>query len=369
MSSGQFKFDVRPQDMKRNISLVLIALGVVILFPLLSKSWYTVEANEKAVVLRFGSYAATSDPGLHFCIPFVDTILKANMRERSLRLPVGSEDGQSTGRISDDDTLMLTGDLNAASVEWSLQWRVDDPQQYLFTFHHDGVDHDRYLEHIIAIIGRTVMNRLVGDYSIDEVLTQRRAEIGQKALDATQLMLDQYECGISITALQMQRVTPPEQVKPSFAAVNEAVQTKDKFVNEANKERNTRIPKAHADRDKAIQEARGYADRRRAEVKGEIDALMAQYEQFAKAPDETRQRLYLESLGKVLKVVKNKTIIDSDLPQLLPLLNLNVDPHSLKEEIMGQELKAALVDRGLPRDATDAEAVEFIKTLVREETR
>ncbi len=324
MSSGQFRLNVQPQDIKRNVSLALTGLGIVIVFLILSKSWYTVEANEKAVVLRFGKYTSTADPGLHFCLPFVDTILKADMRERSLRLPVGSEnETRSAGRVSDDDTLMLTGDLNAATVEWSLQWRVDDPQQYLFTFHHNGADHDRYLEHIIAVIGRTVMNRLVGDYSIDEVLTQRREEIGQKALDATQLRLDQYECGISITSLQMQRVTPPEQVKASFAAVNEAVQTKDQFVNEGNKERNMRIPKAHADRDKAIQEARGYADRRRAEVRGEIDALMAQYEQFAKAPKETRQRLYLESLEKVLSSVKNKVIIDSDMQQLLPLLNLS----------------------------------------------
>ena len=320
MSSGQFRLDVRPQDIKRNVSLAVVGLGVVILLLTVSKSWYTVEANEKAVVLRFGRYISTTDPGLHFCIPFVDTVLKADIKESSLRLPDGREDQRA---INNDDALMLTGDLNAAAVEWSLQWRVDDPRDYLFKFHHSGINQDIYLEEIIKVIGRTVMNRLVGDYSIDEVLTEKRSEIGQLALDATQEMLDQYECGISITSLQMQRVTPPEQVKASFAAVNEAVQTKDKFVNEANKTRNTRIPQAHADRDKAIQEARGYADRRRAEVKGEIDALMAQYEQFAKAPEETRQRLYLESLEKVLSSVQNKTIIDSDMHQLLPLLNLN----------------------------------------------
>ena len=167
------------------------------------------------------------------------------------------------------------------------------------------------------------MNRLVGDYSIDEVLTGKRNEIREQALEATQNMLDKYECGIRITDLQLQRVTPPEQVKASFAAVNEAVQTRDKLENEANKEKNTLLPKARADRDKAIREAEGYSARRRSEVKGEIDALMAQYEQYAKAPEETRQRLYLESMEKVMSAVKNKTIIDSDLQQLLPLLNLN----------------------------------------------
>ncbi len=322
MSSGQFKLDFQPQDVKRNIGLAAIGLGAVILLMLLSKSWYTVEPNEKAVVLRFGEYASTSDPGLHFCIPLVDTILKADMRERSLRLPVNREEGSYKPETRVED-LILTGDLNAAAVEWSLQWRVADPRQYLFTFYHEGVDQDLYLERIVSVVARTVMNRLVGDYSFDEVLTQKRSEIGQAAHDATQKMLDQYECGISITSLQMQRITPPEKVRQSFAAVNAAVQTKDKFVNEANEMRNELIPKARANRDKSIQEARGYADRRRAEVKGEIDALMAQYEQFAKAPEETRQRLYLESLEKVLSSVQNKTIIDSDMKQLLPLLNLN----------------------------------------------
>ncbi len=296
--------------------------GAVILLLLLSKSWYTVEPNEKAVVLRFGSYTSTSEPGLHFCIPFVDQVLKANMRERSMRLPVNREEDSGKSTVS-DDALMLTGDLNAASVEWTLQWRVSDPVKYVITFHQDGVDHDQYLENIISVVARTVMNRLVGDYSFDEVLTQKRTEIGHEAREATQQMLDKYECGITISDLQMQRITPPERVRAAFASVNAAEQTKDKFVNEAKTQRNTKIPQALADRDKLIQEARGYADRRRAEVRGEIDALMAQYEQFARAPEETRQRMYLESLEKVLSSVENKTIIDSDLQQLLPLLNLN----------------------------------------------
>jgi membrane protease subunit HflK len=323
MSSGQFRLDIQPQDIKRNISLALIGLGAVILFMLLSKSWYTVEANEKAVVLRFGRYVTTSDAGLHFCIPFVDTVLTADTRERMIRMPFGLADDRQGGRTNEEDVLMLTGDLNAAAVEWTVQWQVSDPQQYLFTFHTDIAEQEDFLQYIITVVGRTVMNRLVGDYSIDEVLTGARMEIREAAREATQAMLDKYECGIRITDLQLQRVTPPEKVKPSFAAVNEAVQQRDKLENEANKEKNTLLPKARAQRDKLIREAEGYAARRRSEVKGEIDALMVQYEQFAKAPEETRQRLYLESLQKVLSNVENKTIIDSDLQQLLPLLNLS----------------------------------------------
>lgn len=326
MSSGQYRFDVRPQDIRRNISLALIGLGAVIVLLLLSKSWYTVEANEQAVVLRFGRYHTTASPGLHFCIPLVDTVLTADTRERMIRMPFGLADDRPVSRVNqvnEADVLMLTGDLNAAAVEWTIQWQVADPRQYLFTFHTENAEQEEILQYIITVVGRTVMNRLIGDYSVGEVLTEKRTEIREAARDATQAMLDKYECGIRITDLQLQRVTPPEQVKPSFSAVNEAVQNRDKLENEANKIRNELLPKAKADRDKSIRDAEGYAARRRSEVNGEIDALMVRYKQFAKAPEETRQRLYLESMQTALSNVKDKTIIDADLQQLLPLLNLS----------------------------------------------
>ena len=321
--SNEIQFDFRREDITKATRIIVVGVVALILVLLVTKSMYTVQPHEKAVVMRFGKYQTTADPGLHFCIPYVDEVLTADMRERTIRMPFGLTDQRPAGRSNEEDVLMLTGDLNAAAVEWTILWRVRDPDKYLFRFHDDRADHDAYLQFIITVVGRTVMNRLVGDYSIDEVLTGKRMEIREKAREATQEMLDHYESGIRITDLQLQRVTPPEQVKPSFAAVNEAVQTRDKLENEANKEKNTLLPAAKADRDKAIREAEGYAARRRSEVKGEIDALMAQYEQFSKAPEETRQRLYLESMEKVMSNVKQKTIIDSDLQQLLPLLNLN----------------------------------------------
>lgn len=323
MSLNQGSIEIRPADVLRLIRAAGFGLIALLIVLTVSNSMYTVQPSEKAVVLRFGSYHSTSDPGLHFCIPFVDEVLTADVRERTIRMPFGLEDNRPESRFDEDDVLMLTGDLNAAAVEWTVQWLVANPRQYLFTFHHPMYDQEEFLRGIITIVGRTVMNRLVGDYSIDEVLTGKRSEIREAALEATQRMLDKYECGIRVTDLQLQRVTPPEQVKASFAAVNEAVQTRDKLENEANKEKNTLLPQARAERDKVIREAEGYASRRRSEVNGEIDALMAQYEQFARAPEETRQRLYLEAMERILSNVKDKTIIDSDLQQLLPLLNLN----------------------------------------------
>lgn len=320
--SKEIDFDFRREDVTKAGGMVFLIAIVLAVITIGAKSMYTVEPNEKAVVMRFGRYVSTAEPGLHFCIPFVDKVITADMQERTIRMPFGLSHDRPMGNANEDEVLMLTGDLNAAAVEWTVQWRVSEPQQYLFTFYRADYDQDTYLQAIITIVGRTVMNRLVGDYSIDEVLTGKRSEIRQAARDATQEMLDKYECGIQITDLQLQRVTPPTQVKPSFAAVNEAVQTRDKLENEANKKKNELLPTARADRDKLIRGAEGYASRRRSEVKGEVDALMAQYEQFQKAPAETRQRLYLEALEKVMGNVKEKTIIDSDLKQLLPLLNL-----------------------------------------------
>lgn len=300
-----------------------IGLLLLVILYVAMNSFYQVDANEQAVVMRFGKYHTTSLPGLHFCVPLVDSVLPVSIEEHSVRLPTSQSynKGERSRDIEESDTLMLTGDLNAVSVEWTVQWKVQEPKDFLFSFH------DRYnpyyAEEVIRMVSQTVMNRLIGDYSIDEVLTDKRTEIAEKARVATQERLDAYACGVAITDLQLQRATPPSQVKPAFAAVNSAVQLRDQLENEANKERNRLIPTAKADRDKSIREAEGYAARRRAEVNGEISALMAKYEAYQKAPEVTKQRLYLETMQKVLSQIDNKTILDSDLQKgVLPLMQL-----------------------------------------------
>ena len=316
--------DYAPREFAVPVLLVLLVLGTgLVLFD----SYYTVKANEQAVVLRFGSYHATSTPGLHFKIPMVDSVLKVSMEEHSLRLPFGIG-AERSPQTSEEATLMLTGDFNAASVEWSVQWKVSEPKDYLFSFYR--ADNPLYTEYVIRTVARTVMNQLVGDYSLDEVLTEKRSAIAVAARQATQAMLNEMErgektkgCGIMITDLQMQRVTPPTTVKPAYDAVLAAIQKSSQLQNEANKERNQLRPAAEAMADKKIQEAEGYAARRRAEVNGEIQALMEKYKAYKEFPEVTRQRLYLESMQSVLAEVESKTVIDSDLQQLLPLLQLN----------------------------------------------
>ena len=293
-----------------------ILLGVLLLAVLVlgMRSFYTVEPNEQAVLLRFGEYRSTQPPGLHFRIPFVDTAWKVSIEEHGLRIPGGS------GRPGADDSLMLTGDLNAASVDWTVQWKVADPERYLFAF--EQSDDPEAFNEIIRTASLSVMNRLVGDYSIDEVLTSKRNEIESEARTATQGVLDDFECGVTITDLQLQRITPPAQVKPAFDDVNAAIQDRDRSESEAAKERNKLIPDANARRDRLVREAEGYAARERAEIDGEIAALRARYEAYRSAPDVTRQRLYLEAMQTVLEGVGEKTILDSDLESLLPMLQL-----------------------------------------------
>ncbi len=167
------------------------------------------------------------------------------------------------------------------------------------------------------------MHRIVGDYSADEILTGKREEIGLMALKEMQNTLQSYQSGIEIIDLQMQRVIPPDRVRPAFDQVNASIQERDQKVNEAKQERNTLIPKAEASRDKLIRESEGYADRRRAEANGEISALLAKYREYKLAPQVTRERLYLEAMEQVIENSGPKTVMDGDLQGLLPLLNLD----------------------------------------------
>jgi membrane protease subunit HflK len=316
----------RPSEpWQRLIPLIPWIVGALIVVSLLFDSSYTVEPHEQAVVLRFGRYHATTTPGLHFKLPMVDQVLKVSVEEHGLRLPFGSaslgENADEAQRHQDDETLMLNGDLNAASVEWTVQWQVTEPKDYLFRFPKDPKD--EFASDLITFVARTVMNRLVGDYSFDEVIGPKRGDIASSARTDTQRILDHYRCGITITALQMQRVVPPDRVKPAFDKVNASIQEKQKLENEAESERNKMLPAARAARDKLIREAEGYASRRKAEAQGEIEALLAKYHAYQRAPELTRQRLYIEAMQDVLTGVKDKTIIDADLKQFLPLLNLD----------------------------------------------
>ncbi|QGJ72231.1 Hypothetical protein PBC10988_39490 [Planctomycetales bacterium 10988] len=322
-----------PQFNPRNISnsdapvnLIVNGFAVFLLMILVLyvgwNSFYMVEPHEKAVVLRFGKYYDTVGPGAHFLIPAVDTAIPVSIEENSLRLPSQRDGGYNLPRTyQESESLILTGELNASVVEWTIQWQVVQPEQFLFSFHRDYArDH---MQETIRTVSISVMNQVVGDYSLNESLTSRREEIGVEALKQTQDILEQFDCGVRILRLQVQKITPPSRVKPAYDAVVAAIQQQEQAVNEANQERNRLLPRAKASEDRLIREAEGFADRRRAEAQGEISALLAKYKAYQEAPEITRQRLYLEAMEDILSNSGQKVVIDGDLPGLLPFLNLN----------------------------------------------
>lgn len=318
-----FRKDIEPNLDTQQVLTGLAA--VVALSTILYLAWsgfYTVREYEKAVVLRWGKYYTTAEPGLHFKLPWIDERILVDCSERTLRLPWGTAELVQRGapltveRDSPEEMLILTGDLYAAVVEWNVIWRVSEPRDFALRLNDDDADN------IINAVARSTMHRIIGDYAADEILTGKREEIALAALAELKANLESLKSGIMIVDLQMQRAIPPDRVKPAFDEVNASIQQRDKLVNEARRERNQMLPLALASQDKSIREAEGYASRRKAEAEGEIAALLAKYAAYQKAPELTRRRLYLETMERVLGNSGPKVILDGSMPSPLPLLPL-----------------------------------------------
>ncbi|MFC0538495.1 FtsH protease activity modulator HflK [Pelagicoccus mobilis] len=300
--------------------------GVVILALLVwagFSSVYTVPAESQGVVLRFGEYLETKDPGLQFKLPFgVDSVLVVPV-QRQLKQEFGfgssgatnpSQYARSRSEQSAERS-MVTGDLNAASVEWNLQYRIEDPKQFLFKV--------RDPEDTLRDISESVMRTVVGDRTVDEVITIGRQEISIVALEMMQNLVDKYELGLRIDLVELQNVNPPDQVRPSFNEVNQAQQERENLINVANGEYNKVIPRARGLANQSIQEAEGYALKRVNEAEGDVARFEAMLVEYVKAPEVTKRRIYLETMQKVVSGIDKKIVLDSDASSVLPLLQLN----------------------------------------------
>ncbi len=299
----------------RNVLIVLLLLFFFF------SSWFTVSPEEIGVILRFGEFTRTADPGLNFKIPFgIERVIKVPV-ERQLKQEFGFRTLQADVRTQyatrrfEDESLMLTGDLNAAQVEWIVQYRVKDAFQFLFRV--------RRTEQTFRDICEAVMREIIGDRTVSEVLTIGRQEIATLAEVKMQELADQYETGIKIEQVVLQDVNPPDEVKASFNEVNEAQQEKEKLINQAYSEYNKVIPRAEGEALKVIEEAKGYAVERVNEAQGDALRFTALYEEYAKAREVTRQRMYLETLNDVLNKVGRKLITDDEAAGILPLFQLD----------------------------------------------
>ena len=298
------------------IGIILGILGIIFLSTLL----YQVGTEEVGVITRFGKFLATTQPGLHMKIPYgvdrvdkvpVERVQKEEFGFRTLSAGVRTEFVK--GR-NPEESLMLTGDLNSAIVEWIVQYRISDPVDYLFKV--------RSVRSTIRDASETVMRQVVGDRSVDEVIILSRREVAQEAAELLQNILNSYETGIQIVTLELKDVNPPDPVKPAFNEVNEAKQEKERMVNEAWEAYNKVIPKAAGEAEKTIRQAEGYALNRVNRAKGDANKFVAVWKEYNRSKDVTRRRLYLETLDEVLPRVGRKYIIDSEQKGLLQLLSL-----------------------------------------------
>lgn len=294
-------------------------LGVFVLVLLVS-SFYQVEPEEVGVVQRFGAYVRQTPPGLHLKLPFgvervtkvpVQRQLKEEFGFRTTRAGVRTDYGADT---EIDVAHMLTGDLNAAVVEWVVQYRVVDPVKYLFRV--------RNVRDTLRDISEAVMRRVVGDRTVNEVLTVGRQEITVLAQEEMQTLCDQYETGLRVDQVVLQDVNPPDAVKDSFNEVNRAQQEREQLINQAQGQYNRVIPRAAGEAQKTIETAEGYAIRRVNRATGEaarFTALLAEYE---RAPEVTRRRLYLETMAEILPQAGRKLVVDEAIQGVLPLMDL-----------------------------------------------
>jgi len=305
----------QPGDLMRYAWIgIVLALAVILGF----SSYYAVPTDSKGVVQRFGKFNRITEPGLHFKLPLIETVQKPQVERifkdefGYLTLQAGVQ--SKYGRKNTDESLMLCGDLSVAQVEWVIQYQISDPKLFLFNVRNPAK--------LIRDVSESVMRAVVGDSSVDEVLSLRRNLIDIEAEQKMQALLNKYESGIRIIAVKLQDVNPPDKVKSAFNDVNAAQQDKEKLVNQALEEYNKVIPRAKGEALQKIKQAEAYAVDRINTAQGDASRFNQIYAEYKQNKDVTRRRMYLESLGKVLPNIQKKYIVDESVKGLLPVMQI-----------------------------------------------
>lgn len=307
------------RDIGKNLRYIIAGVFVLIL---VFTSFFTVQPEEVGIITRFGEYTRTAEPGLNFKIPFAEQVQYVPV-QRQLKQEFGYRTTQSGVRSTytkagyTDESLMLTGDLNLADVEWVVQYRISDPYNFLFKI--------RNPEQTLRDISEAVIRQIVGDRTVNEVLTVGRAEVAAEGEQLIQEICNEYEAGIIIEQIVLQDINPPDPVKPSFNAVNEAQQQRETLINEAKSEYNKVIPRANGQAQQTVQRAEGYALDRINRARGDSARFNDLYVEYLKAPEVTKQRIYLETLEDILPKIGNKIVTDSEGNNVLPLLQMQME--------------------------------------------
>lgn len=320
MANTSFNVNDLPNEVKLVLKYSRLIIAGILLVLLVFNSFFQVGTEEVGVITRFGKYIKTVDPGLRTKIPFVETVVKVPV-ERQQKLEFGyrtTDPGRSeyTRQGTRGESLMLTGDLNLADVEWVVQYRIDNAYNYLYKV--------RNPQATLRDISEAAMRQIVGDRTVNEVLTVGRTEISARLEELVQQICREYSMGLKIDQVVLQDVNPPDPVKAAFNAVNEAQQEKETMINQARSEYNKVIPKASGQAEETIQKAEGYATERVNNALGEVSRFNDLYYEYIKATEVTKRRIYLETMSEVIPKLGNKIITDQKGNSVLPLLQMQL---------------------------------------------
>ena len=308
-----------PPNPFASIGKLLAVVLIVLVLQGVYSSFYKINPAEVGVVLRLGQYHRTDQPGLHFKIPYIDVLYKVDV-EKIRKEEFGFRSrypGQKTSfdrRGYDMESLMLTADKNVINVAWIVQYRVSDPQAYLFQI--------KNVRQAVRDLSESTTRRIVGNMDFDYVLSNRDL-LAAEVKAELQKELKGLQAGLSIGTVQFQDINPPDQVKPAFNEVNEADQDMKRLVNEAEEIYNQKIPRASGNAKQIIEEAHGYAVARVNDAKGESQRFLSILTEYKNAPVVTKKRMYLETMQTVLPTVESIYVMDEDQQTPLPLLNLS----------------------------------------------
>src|SRR6516164_9388946 len=303
---------------------VIGCVGIAITLFTLLFGFTTIPANSVGVKTRFGAYHDNVNPGLAYAIPYVNEIFVVPT-QRLLKLEFGFSTSGATNVYQGDQEpaeteTMITGDLNTALVPWVVQYRITDPKVYLF-----GA---REPEKTLRDLSESVMREVIGDRTVDEVLTIGRHDIETATLSRLADLCAQYGLGIQIQQVQLATVRPPPAVQAAFNDVNQAQQEKQTAINQAWAVYNDAVPNARGQAKEREKQAEAYAFRRVNEAKGEAQKFSLILAEYRKAPEVTRRRLYLEAMQAILPNLQRKIIVDDSLKNILQTLPLQVPGES-----------------------------------------
>jgi membrane protease subunit HflK len=311
--------DVTPGRIPKKLSPKALTVVVIVLLLVIAgfTSFFVVDQTEQSIVLRFGRMNRVVEPGLHFKLPFsieknfnvpTQQVLK---QEFGFRM---DQPGVTSIRSTQDfpnESIMLTGDLNIVDVEWIIQFRIDDPFNWLFKVQ------DR--NKTIRDISQSVINQLVGDRAILDVIGAERANIELQSQDLMNSLFDEYELGIRVTTVKLQNIVPPAgAVQNAFEDVNKAIQDRSRLINEGKEAYNEAIPRAKGEAQQLIEEAEGYAVQRVNRARGDVARFSDVLAEYRKAPEVTRSRLYLEMMEEVFGKAEGTDLIDKNLNNFIP---------------------------------------------------